>query len=200
MIITDTKPLLRAEMKKRRAALAQAAPLAGNHLAQQATRAMDAAHTWPAKGSVIAGYWPIQSEISPFPLMQDFEDRGYLLALPCLMPSGGDYRMIFRRFRIGDTLEDGPFEISQPLDSANIVEPDILLIPLLAFEPRGVRLGYGGGHYDRVLANLRAGKTITAYGVAFSGQELAEIPFEVHDQPLDGIFTEQGLVEAESGV
>ncbi|MBW8880070.1 MAG: 5-formyltetrahydrofolate cyclo-ligase, partial [Asticcacaulis sp.] len=147
MTVSDGKPLLRNEMKRRRAALATARPLAGDQLAQ----AFETAEKWPAKGAVIAGYWPIQSEINPFPLMQMFEDRGYRLALPCLVPSDNGYEMVFRRFRIGDDLIHGPFDIRQPVDSTETVDPDVLLMLLLAFDARGVRLGYGGGYYDRAL-------------------------------------------------
>ncbi len=200
LLMADPKPLLRNEMKRRRAAMATAQPLAGDRLAQAVEVAIEALGKWPLAGAVIAGYWPIQSEINPFPLMQMFEDRGYRLALPCLVPADEGYRMIFRRFRIGDALVTGPFDIRQPGDETPAIDPDVVLMPLLAFDERGVRLGYGGGYYDRVLADLRArsldGRPITAWGVAFSGQQLAEAPFEVHDQRLDDILTEQGVVEA----
>ncbi|ESQ76176.1 5-formyltetrahydrofolate cyclo-ligase [Asticcacaulis sp. AC402] len=189
--MVDPKPLLRSEMKHRRASLAAANPLAGEQLAGHAEAYFAA---WPLQGPVIAGYWPIQSEINPFPLMQMFEDRGLLLALPALLPVDGGYRMIFRRFRIGDQLLDGPFDIRQPRDDAAPVDPDLLLLPLLAFDTKGIRLGYGGGYYDRALADLRSRRAVAAWGVAFSGQQLAETPSEAHDQPLDGIFTETGVI------
>ncbi|EGF92646.1 5-formyltetrahydrofolate cyclo-ligase [Asticcacaulis biprosthecium C19] len=191
MTMADPKPLLRAEMKRRRAQLAAANPLAGE---QVGGRAEDAFEAWPSQGGVIAGYWPIQSEINPFPLMQMFEDRGYQLALPALVPVDGGYRMIFRMFRIGDDLIDGPFDIRQPSDDAQTVDPDLLLMPLLAFDADGIRLGYGGGYYDRALADLRSRCKVAAWGVAFSGQQLAETPSEAHDQPLNGIFTETGVI------
>jgi 5-formyltetrahydrofolate cyclo-ligase len=128
--------------------------------------------------------------------MQMFEDRGYPLALPALVAADTGYRMIFRRFCIGDELSDGPFDIRQPADDAEIVEPGLLLMPLLAFDARGIRLGYGGGYYDRALADLRSRGNVAAWGVAFSGQQLAETPSEAHDEPLDGIFTETGVIAA----
>jgi len=193
MTATDQKPLLRNEMKRRRAALATAHPFAGDHLAEAAVTALDETAAWPHKDSLIAGYWPIQSEINPFPLLQAFEDRGYRLALPCLVKSGEGYEMIFRRFRIGDDLAHGPFDIRQPVDSADPAEPDVVLLPLLAFDKRGVRLGYGGGYYDRTLSALRAHRPVAAWGIAFSAQQLAEIPFEAHDVRLDIVITETGL-------
>ena len=195
MLMSESKPLLRAEMKKRRTALAAANPIAGESVATHAVAALDAAG-WPVKPAIVAGYWPIQSEISPFPVMEAFADRGYALALPCLVREGDSFRMIFRRFRIGDRLISGPFDILQPDEGLEEVAPDIVLMPLLAFTTDGQRLGYGGGYYDRAVADLRGRKTIAAIGIAFSAQQLAEIPFEVHDQPLDGIYTDQGVIEA----
>jgi 5-formyltetrahydrofolate cyclo-ligase len=200
MLNPDQKPLLRNEMKRRRAALARGMPLAGDILAELTCEALDERGEWPARDALIAGYWPIQSEINPFPLMQIFEERGYGLALPCLVPEGEGFRMIFRRFRLGDELVSGPFDIQQPADDADEILPDVVFLPLLAFDELGWRLGYGGGYYDRVLARLRAQKTVRGYGIAFSGQQLAEIPFEVHDQPLDGIFTDQGIIQVCSKV
>ncbi len=189
------KSLLRAEMKTRRSAMAQASPLAGDILAEIAGDALEDAQNWPDKDAIIAGYWPIQSEINPFPLLQIFEERGYAVALPCLVGEGDGFTMIFRRFSLGDELVDGPFGIQQPDETADEILPDVVLVPLLAFDAQGWRLGYGGGYYDRTLARLHAHKAIRTYGVAFSGQQLAEIPFEVHDQPLDGIFTDKGVIE-----
>ena len=200
------KLLLRSEMKKRRSLMAQAAPFAGDQLAELSMERLAASADKPALTSVIAGYWPIQSEINPFVLMQALEDIGYPLALPCLVPNSltGDnsdgFRMIFRRFSISDPLISGPFDILQPSDEAPEVMPNIVLLPLLAFDEGGRRLGYGGGYYDRALAHLRQVHSVKAYGLAFSGQQLAEIPFEVHDQQLDGILTERGVVEARSRV
>jgi 5-formyltetrahydrofolate cyclo-ligase len=200
MLNPDQKPLLRNEMKRRRAAFAQGSPLAGDVLAEVAEVYLDERREWPDREAIIGGYWPIQSEINPFPLLQIFEERGYALSLPCLVPDGEGFRMIFRRFRLGDDLVSGPFDIHQPADEADEIAPDVVFMPLLAFDEQGWRLGYGGGYYDRVLARLRTQKDVKGYGVAFSGQQLAEIPFEVHDQPLDGIFTEQGVIEVRSTV
>ena len=200
MLTADQKPLLRNEMKRRRAAFAQGSPLAGDMLAEIACDALDERREWPDKDAIIAGYWPIQSEINPFPLLQIFEERGYGLALPCLMEEGEGFRMIFRRFSLGDDLVSGPFDIHQPADDADEIAPDMVLLPLLAFDEQGWRLGYGGGYYDRVLARLRAQKDVKGYGIVFSGQQFAEIPFEVHDKPLDGLFTEQGVIPLRSKV
>ncbi len=193
---TDPKPLLRTEMKRRRAGFASDLPIAGDLMAQHVSATFDAMNDWPQPETLIAGYYPIQSEINPFPLMQAFADHGCDLCLPCLAPSETGFRMIFRRFSIGDSLILGPFDIRQPLDASPEVDPDVVLVPLLAFSRAGIRLGYGGGYYDRALERLRAVRPTHAVGIAFSGQEVADLPFEVHDQRLDGIFTELGLAGA----
>jgi len=191
-----SKDLLRTELKSRRSALAFSHPLAGDDLADAAASALDAADAWPALDAVVSGYWPIQSEINPFPLMQMFEERGYDLALPVLNPTADGYEMRFRRFRLGDPLILGPFGIREPGQIAPQVDPDVLLLPMLGFDAVGIRLGYGGGYFDRALQALRAKKSVTAYGIAFSAQQLAEVPREGHDERLDGIFTETGLIGA----
>ena len=196
MIDADSpKPLLRSEMKRRRSALAAAGLLAGDRMAEAVGEAFDADGRWPQAGAVIAGYYPIQSEINPFPLMQLFETRGYALALPCLLPQGEGFVMRFRRLRLGDGLESGPFGIHQPVDTQDAA-PDVVLVPLLGYTRDGHRLGYGGGYYDRALDTLRFQRDIRICGIAFSGQELAELPAEAHDQRLDEIFTERGVIEA----
>ncbi|HWU51047.1 MAG TPA: 5-formyltetrahydrofolate cyclo-ligase [Asticcacaulis sp.] len=190
------KPLLRHEMKRRRAGLAAANLRAGDHMAAAVAEALTATGRWPRAGACIAGYYPIQSELNPFSLMQAFEDRGYKLALPCLVAMEDGFAMRFRRFAIGDSLELGPFDIHQPLAEAGEAAPDVILVPMLGFTRDGHRLGYGGGYYDRALESLRLQRDMRVCGVAFSGQELAELPYEVHDQRLDEIFTESGVIEA----
>ena len=103
--------------------------------------------------------------------------------------------LIFRRWLPGEPLEIGVMKISVPLSSAPVVEPDVLLVPLLAFDKAGYRLGYGGGFYDATLARLRAKKEIIAIGVAFAGQEVAEVPHEAHDMKLDYVMTEKAIVK-----
>lgn len=116
MLTADQKPLLRNEMKRRRAAFAQGSPLAGDMLAEIACDALDERREWPDKDAIIAGYWPIQSEINPFPLLQIFEERGYGLALPCLVAEGEGFRMIFRRFSLGEIWSAGrSISISRPV-------------------------------------------------------------------------------------
>ena len=98
--------------------------------------------------------------------------------------------LLFRTWRKGDPLIVHPFGMHEPPESAARVTPDVLLIPLLAFDAKGTRLGYGGGFYDRTLASLA---TKRAIGIAYSGQEVAELPCHDHDHPLDSVVTENGV-------
>lgn len=108
--------------------------------------------------------------------------------------------MIFRAYDPVVALIEGPYGILQPGPDAEEVFPDIILAPLLAFDREGGRLGYGGGFYDRALDYLKAAKrdkdnALQVWGVAFSAQEVARVPTEPHDQRLDAVLTEQGVIE-----
>ncbi|WP_298324839.1 5-formyltetrahydrofolate cyclo-ligase [Asticcacaulis sp.] len=190
--MSDAKPALRKEMKARRTALAAASPDAGEWLAE----AFVARGVWP-KASVVAGFHPIKDEIDPRPLMRHFQACGYALALPSIEAEG---RMIFRTCTLDASLEAGPFGTQQPRPDAPEVFPDLILAPLLAFDREGGRLGYGGGFYDRALDYLRSvnqsnENPLQVWGVAFSAQAVACVPTESHDQRLDAVLTEQGVVE-----
>lgn len=141
--------------------------------------------------SVVAGTWPIKDEISPLPLMAALAARGCRLCLPHVGADG----LGFRAWALGDPLEDGPHGTRHPPVSAAEMVPDIVLVPLLAFDRRGHRLGYGGGYYDRLFARLRG--SARAIGLAFAVQEVVALPAELHDQPLDAILTETGLIRME---
>ena len=143
--------------------------------------------------SIITCYSARGSEIDPRALMQSLEDAGHLLALP--VTKGKGTTLIFRRYKIGHQLRAGKMNILEPSEEAETVEPDILLVPLLAFDKRGYRLGYGGGYYDRTLSALRSHKKILAIGLAFSGQEAPEIPHNADDARLDKIVTELKVFE-----
>lgn len=185
---------LRKDRKAHRAALAAADPQAGERL----KGAFIAADVWPEVGAVVAGYMPIGSEIDPRPLMAVLATRGHGLALPVI--SADKSTMTFHVWKAEDALETGPMGIRQPLQNVPEVTPDIVLVPLLAFDRRGGRLGYGGGFYDRALHYHRRtkngkGKAIQCWGMAFSAQEIDAVPTEPHDQPLDAVLTERGLIE-----
>ena len=148
---------------------------------------------WP-KGAIIAGFSPIKTEFNPLPLMRKLAAAGAQLALPKV---GGRGRPLsLRSWSFGDPLTAGVWGIREPEISAPEVAPDILLIPFAAFDRAGYRIGYGAGYYDMTLAALRARKRIVAIGVGFAAQEVEKVPVETHDQKLDFILTEEGLVFA----
>ena len=143
----------------------------------------------PVKAAgVVSGFTPFRDEISVLPLMDTLAGAGFTLALPVVIAKGEP--LIFRRYRPGDLLVPGRWDILAPPETATELLPDLLLVPLLAFDRQGHRLGYGGGFYDRTLAKLRALKPITAIGVAYAAQEVGAVPRAPYDQPLDWIMTE----------
>lgn len=143
---------------------------------------------------VIAGYWPLGDEADVRPLLAELSARGHVIALPVVLQKNAP--LVFRRWCLGQELEQGPHRTVHPLASADVVQPDLLLVPLLAFDERGGRLGYGGGYYDRTLAALRgSGKKILAVGVAYAVQQWPGLPMDEHDQRLDWVITEQGALE-----
>lgn len=141
--------------------------------------------------AVVAGYWPLEGEIDPLPLMTALAARGHVLALPAVTETGGILE--FRRWAPGDALESGPRGTSHPADAPPVI-PDAVLVPLLAFDRRGFRLGYGGGYYDRTLGGLRRGGALVAVGLAFAAQEVETVPTDPWDIPLDLIATELGVI------
>ncbi|MGF1461971.1 MAG: 5-formyltetrahydrofolate cyclo-ligase [Maricaulaceae bacterium] len=164
------KSALRATLKTLRAKLAAAEPDAGARLVAR----------WPGvlqgvPGRVVAGYWPLGSEIDPRPLMAALADRGARLALPVV--AAAQAPLVFRDWSPGTALEPGPNGTHHPPPSAAQVRPDWVLVPLLGFDSRGVRLGYGGGYYDRTLAALRSEGAVTAVGLAYAGQAVARAPY-----------------------
>ena len=140
-------------------------------------------------GAPVSGFWPIGDEIDVMPLLRALAARGHPVALPVV--AGRGRPLVFRRWVEGDAMAAGPFGIREPLDGAPEIAPRILLVPLLAFDRAGYRLGYGGGFYDRSLATLRETGEALAVGVAWAGQEVAAVPRGAHDQRLDWIVTER---------
>lgn len=137
----------------------------------------------PHTGKILSGYWPMRGEADPIPVMR--AHRGPL-CLPVV--TGKAVPLVFREWQ-GDTLEPGPFGTSHPPESSPVLRPQILIVPLAAFDRAGNRIGYGGGYYDRTLELLRGQGPVTAIGLAFASQELPSIPAESFDQPLDMIVT-----------
>jgi 5-formyltetrahydrofolate cyclo-ligase len=186
--IEQTKAALRHEATARRDAL----PAAMRKAAAEAVAARD----FPlpiVPGTIVSGFMPLQSEINPLPLMQKLAGAGALLALPRIVGRGHPLSM--RAWEFGAPLARGQWGIREPQADAPEVDPDILLVPLLAFDRAGYRLGFGAGYYDMTITALRARKTITAVGVAFAAQEVPAVPRTERDARLDLVLTEREVID-----
>jgi 5-formyltetrahydrofolate cyclo-ligase len=148
-----------------------------------------AARGLPVQGKIVSGFHPYKSEISTLALLGRLAGEGHITALPVVVSK--NLPLIFRQWAPGGPLISGLWDIQIPAESAAIVEPDVLLVPMLAFDRKGYRLGYGGGFYDRTLAKLRTLKPVVAIGVAYHAQAVDDVPHDSHDQPLDFIMTER---------
>lgn len=142
--------------------------------------------------TVVSGFLPIRSEISPLPLLRRLAAGGAGLALPVIAGRGQPLTM--RAWTFGAPLAAGVWGIREPRDGVEVF-PDIVVVPLLAFDRHGGRLGYGGGFYDRTLRRLRAMKPVTAIGVAFAVQQIAAVPTGAWDERLDLVLTEDGTFD-----
>ncbi|HSM97060.1 MAG TPA: 5-formyltetrahydrofolate cyclo-ligase [Rhizomicrobium sp.] len=176
---------LRKELRKRRAELAHAHPDFAREMAEHAG-ALNI-----AEGSVIGGYIAIADEADPHILLKKLTLRNCTLAFPRV--NAKDEPLVFHRWTPGLNLQRGAYGIPEPTKDWPLAFPKTLLVPLLAFDSSGHRLGYGGGYYDRTLDFLRANSTVRAIGVAYAGQEVDQLPREGHDHPLDAVITENGV-------
>ena len=138
-------------------------------------------------GKVLAGYMPMRTEIDPLPAMAAHQGT---VGVPVIIGKAMPLR--FREWSPGARMIEGAFKALIP-EEGPWVEPDVLIVPLLAFDARGYRLGYGGGFYDRTLEGLRARGPVLAVGFAFAAQEVAEVPIDATDQRLDAVITERGV-------
>jgi 5-formyltetrahydrofolate cyclo-ligase len=147
-------------------------------------------------GTIVSGYSPIRSEIDPAPLMRTIAAGGARLALPAVMARGKS--LAFRAWSPHDRLMLGPLGILEPSPAAAEIIPDIMLVPLAAFDRLGHRIGYGAGHYDYTLAHLRKVKPVTTIGLAFAAQEIKAVPALQHDVALDYVLTETQIFDFRS--
>jgi len=167
---------------------------------RQAAAATIAARPFPlpiAPRTIVSGFMPMKTEIDPLPLMRQLEGQGARLALPVIAGRGKPLTM--RAWTFGEPLSEGVWGIREPEPEADEVAPDILLVPLLAFDRAGGRIGYGGGYYDRTIAALREKKTVTAVGIAFAAQEVAQVPVGAGDARLDLVLTEREVIDFRTG-
>lgn len=145
----------------------------------------------PHSDQIVAAYWPVKREFDVFPILEGLSGRGVTCALPVVQEETLELR--FARWDDTAEMEEGPYAIPQP-KVLQWVEPDIIIVPMLAFDRKGYRLGQGGGYYDATLAALRVRKEILAVGVAYAQQAcLFKLPVEEHDQKLDLIITPQAV-------
>ena len=144
------------------------------------------------KGAAVSGFWPMGEEIDVRPLLLHLHAQSHPIGLPATGPRGSLLR--FRRWAPETTLIAGVFGTREPPKDAPDIVPDLLIVPLLAFDADGWRLGYGGGYYDRTLAGLRAERTVTAVGVAFAAQQVDAVPHGGSDQRLDWVVTEDAAL------
>ncbi len=142
---------------------------------------------------VVAGYWPVSDEMDVRPLMEHFHGLGLACALPVVI--GRDQPLLFRRWLPGMELAPGAYDIPAPPPKAPVLTPKLLLVPFLAFDRKGWRIGYGGGYYDRTLEVLRDAGDVVAVGAGYGAQEVAEVPHDFNDQKLDWIVTEKEAVK-----
>jgi 5-formyltetrahydrofolate cyclo-ligase len=150
-----------------------------------------------AAGMVVSGYSPIRNEIDPAPLMEELARQGARLALPSINARGK--ALVFRAWRPGDRLMLGMLGIPEPSPAAAEIVPDIMLVPLAAFDQTGHRIGYGAGHYDHTFAQLRKAGDVLGIGLAFAAQEIRAVPALSHDVPLDYVLTEKRMFDFRSG-
>jgi 5-formyltetrahydrofolate cyclo-ligase len=142
--------------------------------------------------SPVGAYWPIRTEVDPRPLMEGLIGRGQEVALSQIIHP----HLSFRLWQPGDPLVKGGFGVREPGPDAPEVFPVALLVPLLAFDRSGGRIGYGKGHFDRAIAALETHHPVLTIGLAYAVQEIERVPVEPHDRLLDAVVTESELIPA----
>ncbi len=184
------KERLRSEMLTRRDALDESVrDQAADRIAKYALDLPEFRNITP-----VGAYWPIRSEVDPRPLMEELIARGQDVALSQILHP----HLSWRLWEPGDMLVKGGFGVREPGPDAPEVFPKALLVPLVAFDRRGGRIGYGEGHFDRAIAALEAQHPVLTIGLAYAVQEIDEVPVEPHDRLLDVIITEAELIRTTS--
>lgn len=184
-IVGPTKDELRRSARARRRALAAENP----HAAVQAAVHMLDSRLGPSP--VTSLYMPVGSELDPRPIGEALLERDTRLCLPVVVER--DAPLAFRLWTPGDPLAPDLLGTPAPLPTARGVDPELVLVPLLAFDAEGGRLGQGGGYFDRTIADLHTHTKAVIVGLAYAGQEVPSLPVEAHDRPLDAVLTEQGF-------
>jgi 5-formyltetrahydrofolate cyclo-ligase len=146
-----------------------------------------------APEAIVSGFSPMRTEVNPVPLLRKLADAGARLALPAI--AGRGKPLVMRAWNFGDPLKPGQWGIREPLPDAPEVAPDILIVPLAAFDRAGHRIGYGAGYYDMTINSLRAKKPAIAIGIAFAVQEIPKVPATERDAVLDLVLTEREVID-----
>ncbi len=195
--LTTEKSELRKTCYARRMAMSlKAAAAAANEIAGRITAEIDVSEIALTADTVISAYWPLTGELDPRPALRAFASRNAKLALPRVIGDGQP--LAFHLWRASDRLIEGRFKVMEPDPENPSADPDILLVPLLAFDRTCRRLGHGKGYYDRTLAKLReANPSTVAIGVAFAAQEVERVPTDAYDQTLDMIITECSVIRSD---
>ena len=172
-------------LARRAAAFAAHGSAAGARLAAHGLSFLDL-----APGSTISGFSAIRDEIDPLQLLNHLHGQGHRLSLPVMEGKGKP--LVFRAWAPGDEMGKVQWGIAEPLPDKPVLEPDVVLVPLLAFDAAGYRLGYGGGFYDRTLDRLRAIKPVIAVGIAYDELKVDAVPHQSYDERLDWVLTPSG--------
>lgn len=188
MTVMDEKKMLRARMRELRDGLETDDRLEWDQAL--ATHALSLPELAKAEGPA-AGFWPMGSEADTRPILVALAERGVVTCLPAVVEG----ELAFRAWTPWEPIMPGGFGTLVPFVEAAIVQPRLVLTPLLAFDRAGFRIGYGKGYYDRTLARLRAAGPVLAVGVSYACQEVERIPTEPHDGRLDLIVTERGAIQ-----
>jgi 5-formyltetrahydrofolate cyclo-ligase len=182
----------KARLREQTLALRDALPAAMRTAAAETI----AARPFPLRierGMVVSGFSPMKTEINPIPLMRKLADAGVQLALPAI--AGRGKPLIMRAWNFGDPFKAGQWGIREPVAEAPEIAPDILIVPLAAFDRSGHRIGYGAGYYDMTINALRAKKPVTAIGISFATQEIPHVPATERDAQLDLVLTERETID-----
>lgn len=181
----DSKDILRDQARKHRARIVVAAS------DYEQAAAYFFKDVMPPKTAIISGYWPKGREFDPVVILEQAHEQGHLCALPVVQKDSKTLKFV--AWTPSSKMKEGAYGVLVPEEQAVEIYPDIILVPLLAFDRRGYRLGQGGGYYDTTLAHLRAQKNIQAVGLGYANQSvLFNLPVEDHDQKLDWVITPQG--------
>lgn len=191
LTVADAKEQLRTHARGLRAEAARVAgPQAGVRLAARLLAGLP--ELGVDKGQVVSAFWPLAGEVDLRPLIACLDGAGYEVALPVVVQKSAP--LIFRRWTPETQMEQGAYGTSHPVATSDQVAPVCVITPLLAFDAKGYRVGYGGGYYDRSLEQLRAKGHVVAVGAGYAGQQVETVPHDDKDQPLNAVVTDSAFL------